>query len=135
MSSAEVGAGALVVRAVLSLVWTILMVAVVLELRRTAVRLREFVRTVELDLRPVLLDAQATLRSANQVVQKVADNSVKVGHVVGALEEAGENIRMTTGVVRAVFGSRFIPVASLMAGVRAGVRLLWRRSTRRRETS
>jgi uncharacterized protein YoxC len=135
MSAVEVGAGALVVLAVLSLVWTIMLVPVLLELRRAAVRLQEFIRTVELDLRPILLEAQATLRTANQVAQRVAENSAKVGHVVEALEEAGENIRMTTRVVRAVFGSRFIPVAGLMAGVRAGVRMLWRRSSRRRETT
>ncbi len=130
-----VGVGALVVLAVLSIVWTILLVPVLLELRRAAFRLQEFIRTLELDLRPVLQEARDAIRTLNQAGQRVAENSAKVGHVVGALEEAGENIRMTTGVIRAVFGSRIIPVATLMAGVRAGVRMLWKRSSRRRERS
>ena len=130
-----VGVGALVILAVLSIVWTILLVAVLLELRRAAFRLQEFIRTIELDLRPILQEAQNAIRTLNQAGQRVAENSAKVGHVVGALEEAGENIRITTRVIRAVFGSRIIPVATLMAGVRAGVRMLWRRSSRRREGS
>jgi uncharacterized protein YoxC len=130
-----VGVGALVVLAVLSILWTILLVPVLLELRRAAFRLQEFIRTIELDLRPVLQQAQDVFRTLNQAGQRVAENSAKVGRVVGALEEAGENIRMTTGVIRAVFGSRIIPVATLMAGVRAGVRMLWKRSSRRRERS
>jgi uncharacterized protein YoxC len=130
-----VGVGALVVLAVLSILWTILLVPVLLELHRAAFRLQEFIRTIELDLRPVLQQAQDVFRTLNQAGQRVAENSAKVGRVVGALEEAGENIRMTTGVIRAVFGSRIIPVATLMAGVRAGVRMLWKRSSRRRERS
>jgi uncharacterized protein YoxC len=130
-----VGEGALVVLAVLSILWTILLVPVLLELRRAAFRLQEFIRTLELDLRPILQDARDALRTLNQAGQRVAENSAKVGHVVGALEEAGENIRITTRVIRAVFGSRIIPVAGVMAGVRAGVRMLWKRSSRRRETS
>ncbi len=129
-----VGVGALVVLAVLSLVWTLALVPVLLELRRASLRRQEFIRTLELDLRPLLREAQEGLRTVNQAAQRVADNSGKVGHVVGALEEAGENIRMTTGVIRAVFGSRVIPVAGLLAGVRAGIRLLWR-SSRRRDKS
>ncbi len=130
-----VGVWALVVLAVLSLVWTILLVPALLALRRAAIRLQELIRTIELDLRPILRQAQEALATLNQAGQKVVENTAKVGRVVGALEEAGENIRMTTGVLRAVFGSRIIPVASLLAGVRAGVRMLWRRSSRRRETS
>jgi hypothetical protein len=41
---------------------------------------------------------------------------------------------VTTGAIRAVFGSRLIPVASVLAGVRAGVKTLWKRYRGRRES-
>ncbi len=126
--------GALVVLAVLGLVWTLILLPVLLEIRRASVRLQEFIRTLELDLRPSLLQAKEVLRSVQQTAQNMADNTAKVGRVAGSLEEAGENIRMATGVVRAIFGSRLLPVAGLMAGVRAGIRMLWRSSRGRKTT-
>jgi len=54
---------------------------------------------------------------------------------MAAVEEAGENLRMTTGTIRAVFGSRLIPIAGVLAGVRAGLKFLWKQYTRRREPS
>jgi hypothetical protein len=54
---------------------------------------------------------------------------------MAAVEEAGGNIRATTGVLRAVFGSRLIPVAGILAGVRAGIKMLLKQYGRRRESS
>jgi len=50
------------------------------------------------------------------------------------LEQAGENVRATTGKVRALLGSRLIPALSLLAGVRAGTKVLLSFYTQRRET-
>ncbi len=126
--------GALVVLAVLGLVWTLSLLPVLLEVRRASVRLQEFIRTLELDLRPFLQEGREVLHNVHQTAQNMADNTAKVGRVAGSLQEASENIRMATGVVRAIFGSRLLPVAGLMAGVRAGIRMLWR-SSRGRKTS
>jgi hypothetical protein len=49
------------------------------------------------------------------------------------LEQAGENVRATTGKVRNLLGSRFIPALSLLAGVRAGTKVLWDVYTHRRK--
>lgn len=126
---------ALVVMAVVSLLWTVLLVAVVLELRRASWRLQEFIRTLELDLRPMLQEAREGVRTAAKAAQGVADGTARLRGAMTALQDAGENLRVTTDVIRAVFGSRLIPVASVLAGLRVGVKTLWRRSRRRRESS
>ncbi len=126
---------ALVVMAVVSLLWTILLVAVVLELRRASWRLQEFIRTLELDLRPMLQEAREGVRTAAKAAQGVADGTARLRGAMTALQDAGENLRVTTDVIRAVFGSRLIPVASVLAGLRVGVKTLWRRYRRRRESS
>ncbi len=126
---------ALVVLAVVSLLWTIMLVPALLELRRAAWRLQEFIRTLELDLRPVIQEARDGVRAATKAAQEVANGAARLRGAMAAVEEAGENLRMTTGTIRAVFGSRLIPIAGVLAGVRAGLKFLWKQYTRRREPS
>jgi uncharacterized protein YoxC len=126
---------ALVVLAVVSVLWTVLLVAVLLELRRLSWRLQEFIRTLELDLRPILEEAREGVRTAAKAAQEVADGTARLRGTMAALQDAGDNIRVTTDVIRAVVGSRLIPVASVLAGLRVGVKTLWRRYRRRRESS
>jgi hypothetical protein len=131
----SMGVAALVVLAVVSLLWTALLILAFLELRRTAWRLQEFIRTVELDLRPVLSEAREGIRTANKAAQEVANGTARLRGALTAVEEAGQNLRATTGVIRSVFGSRLIPVAGLLAGIRVGVKTLWKLSRQRREPS
>jgi uncharacterized protein YoxC len=126
---------ALVVLAVMSLLWTIMIIPALLELRRAAWRLQEFIRTLELDLRPIIQEARDGVRAATKAAQDVAQGTVRLRGAMAAMEEVGENLRMTSGTIRAVFGSRLIPVAGVLAGVRAGAKFLWKQYTRRREAS
>jgi uncharacterized protein YoxC len=126
---------ALVVLAVVSVLWTVLLVAVLQELRRLSWRLQEFIRTLELDLRPIMQEAREGVRTAAKAAQEVADGTARLRGTMAALQDAGDNIRVTTDVIRAVVGSRLIPVASVLAGLRVGVNTLWRRYRRRRESS
>ncbi len=48
----------------------------------------------------------------------------RVRDTLATLAAVGDNIRSTTRVVRAVVGSRVLPVASLVAGVRVGANVL-----------
>jgi hypothetical protein len=119
--------GALVVLAVISVLWTVLLIPALLELRRAAWRLQEFIRTLELELRPTLQEAREGVKTITRAGQAVADGAVRLRGAMEAVEEAGGNLRATTSVLRAVFGSRLIPVASALAGVRAGIKFLLRR--------
>ena len=126
---------ALVVLAVMSVLWTVMIIPALLELRRAAWRLQEFIRTLELDLRPVIQEARDGVRAATKAAEDVANGTARLRGAMAAVEEAGENLRMTTGTIRAVFGSRLIPIASVLVGVRAGGKFLWKQFTRRREPS
>ena len=130
-----VATAAVVVLAVVSLLWTLMLIPALLELRRAAWRMQEFIRTLELDLRPVIQEAREGVRTAAKAAQEVADGTARLRGTMAAIQEAGENLRMTTGTIRAVLGSRLIPVAGVLAGVRAGAKFLWKHYTHRRETS
>ena len=124
----------LVVLAVMSLLWTVVLIAVALEVRRASSRLQEFIRSVEMELKPTLQQAREAIRILNRAAQGAADSAERVRGALVTLEQAGENVRATTGKVRALLGSRLIPALSLLAGVRAGTKVLWSFYTQRRET-
>ena len=124
----------LVVLAVMSLLWTVVLIAVALEVRRASSRLQEFIRSVEMELKPTMQQAREAVRTLNRAAQGAADSAERVRGALVTLEQAGENVRATTGKVRALLGSRLIPALSLLAGVRAGTKVLWSFYTQRRET-
>jgi len=124
----------LVVLAVMSLLWTVVLIAVALEVRRASSRLQEFIRSVEMELKPTMQQAREAIRTLNRAAQGAADSAERVRGALVTLEQAGENVRATTGKVRALLGSRLIPALSLLAGVRAGTKVLWSFYAQRRET-
>ena len=124
----------LVVLAVMSLLWTVVLIAVALEVRRASSRLQEFIRSVEMELKPTMQQAREAIRTLNRAAQGAADSAERVRGALVTLEQAGENVRATTGKVCALLGSRLIPALSLFAGVRAGTKVLWSFYTQRRET-
>jgi len=131
----NLGISALVVMAVVSLLWTALLIPVLLEMRRVSWRLQEFIRSVEMELRPLIQEARQAIQNVEHAAQGVAEGATRLRGAFSAMEEAGENLRATTGVIRAVFGSRLIPAASILAGLRVGLKMLWKRHPRRRETT
>ena len=124
----------LVVLAVMSLLWTVVLIAVALEVRRASSRLQEFIRSVEMELKPTMQQAREAIRTLNRAAQGAVDSAERVRGALVTLEQAGENVRATTGKVRALLGSRLIPALSLLAGVRAGTKVLWSFYAQRRET-
>ena len=123
---------ALVVLAVVSVLWTIMLVIVTSELRRASGRLQEFIRSLELEVKPTIQQARETIRTLTRAAQGAAEGTERVRGTLAKLDAAGDNIRATTRVVRSVVGARLIPVASLVAGVRVGANVLWKLSTQRR---
>jgi hypothetical protein len=122
----------LVVLAVVSVIWTVVLVAVALEVRRASWRLQEFIRSLELELKPAMREAREVISTLKRAAQGAVETTERVRVGLLKLEHAGENIMATTGKIRSVLGLRLIPAASLVAGVRAGTRVLWNLYTRRR---
>ena len=123
---------ALVVLAVVSVLWTIMLVLGTSELRRASWRLQEFIRSLELELKPTIRQVREALRTLNRAAQGAVDGTERVRGTLATLAAVGDTIRATTRVVRAGVGARVLPVAGLVAGVRVGATVLWKLSTQRR---
>ena len=122
----------LVVLAVVSGLWTIMMVIVTSELRRASWRLQTFIRSLELELHPTIQQVRGAIRTLNRSVQGAADGMEWVRGTLATLDKAGDTIRATTRVVRSGSGALLIPVAGFLAGVRVGANVLWKLNTQRR---
>lgn len=132
MSPQAWSAVALWVLAAVAVVWTIVLLALVGELRRTSQRVQDFLRVLEAEMLPALTDMREAARAATRVFQDMGEVTPRLQAALGALEEAGENVRGATGAVRNLFGRRLIPVAGILAGLRAGLRFAWRLYSKRR---
>jgi len=117
---------------VVSVLWTIMLVLVTSELRRASWRLQGVLRSLELELKPTIRHVREAIRTLNRAAQGAADRTERVRDTLARLAAVGDTIRATTRVVRAGVGSRVLPVASLVAGVRVGATVLWTRSPQRR---
>lgn len=124
----------LVILAVVSVIWTVVFVVAALELRRASWRLQEFIRSVELELKPTMQEAREAIQNLKRAAEGAAEGTERVRAVLMKVEQAGENVRATTIRFRSLLGSRLIPAASLWAGVRVGTKVLWNLYTRRRES-
>jgi hypothetical protein len=126
-------AAALVVLAVLGIVWTIVLASLVGELKRSAQRLDAVLQALHADVPSTLAEVREAARGLANVAQQLGEAAPHLRSAMGALQEAGENVRGATAAVRSVFGYRLIPAAGILAGLRTGLRYAWR-IYRRRES-
>jgi hypothetical protein len=131
--ASTLSAAALLVLAGLSILWTVVLLSLMGELKRRSERLDGVLRVLEVELPPALTEIREAARSVNRVVQDLGESTPRLRATLTALAEAGENVRGATGAVRNLFGYRFIPVAGILAGLRTGLRYAWR-VYRRRES-
>jgi hypothetical protein len=128
-----IGVASLAVLAVMSVIWTIVLVVVALEVRRASARLQEFIRSLEIELKPTMHEARDAVHTFGQAAQRAAESTERIRTTLVKLERVGDHLRATTGNIRSLFAPRLIPLASLLAGVRAGSKILWKLYTRGRE--
>ncbi|HTX53525.1 MAG TPA: hypothetical protein VMD08_08940 [Candidatus Baltobacteraceae bacterium] len=122
----ELAVAALVIMAAVSLLWTVVLAVVSMNLFRLFRRGDDLLRVVEVELRPVLQDLREVLRKAQKVADGAAESTERVRSTLERLQGTAENLRNATGKIRAVISPRFLPAASLLAGITTGTKVLWK---------
>ncbi len=100
------------------------MVPALLQLRRTARQAEDFLRVVELELRPALIDLKEVIRNLNRASDQVAGGIEKVGGALDAIQETGQTVRYANQLIKHIVFPKLITGAALMTGLRVGVRTL-----------
>ncbi len=100
------------------------MVPALLQLRRTARQAEDFLRVVELELRPALIDLKEVIRNLNRASDQVAGGIEKVGGALDAIQETGQTVRYANQLIKHIVFPKLITGVALMTGLRVGVRTL-----------
>ncbi len=108
------------------------MVPALLQLRRTARQAEDFLRVVELELRPALIELKEVMGNLNRASDQVAVGIEKVGGTLDAIQETGRTVRYANQLVKQIVFPKLITGAALMTGLRVGVRTLIARLLGRR---
>ena len=94
------------------------------QIRRTARQAEEFLRLIELEFRPALIDLKEVIRHLNRVSDTVTVGVEKVGGTLEAIQEVGQTVRIANELVQQIVFPKLITGAAFITGLRAGLRTL-----------
>jgi len=94
------------------------------QIRRTARQAEEFLRLIELEFRPALIDLKEVIRHLNRVSDTVTVGVEKVGGTLEAIQEVGQTVRIANDLVQQIIFPKLITGAAFVTGLRAGLRTL-----------
>lgn len=109
-----------------SVIGIIVLIFVLIELRQTIGRLREFITVTEASLKPTLDELPYTLRSIRRITENVSVATDDVKRLTASVRQTGENIHRITSYVDAVTSTSMIRMSGLRAGIKTGIGVLLR---------
>lgn len=95
-----------------------------IQFRRTARQAEDFLRVVELELRPALIDLKEVIRNLNRASDQVTGGIEKVSGTLEAIAEAGQTVRTANQLIHHIVFPKLITGAALVTGLRVGLRTL-----------
>ncbi len=100
------------------------MIPMLVQLRRTARQAEDFLRLVELELRPALVEVKDVMRNLNRASDQVNDGLGKMGGTLDAIAEAGHTVRDANQLVQQFVFPKLITGAAFTTGLRVGLKTL-----------
>jgi len=109
---------------VLFLLLVLGMVPAFVQLRRTLRQTEDFLRVVELEMRPALIDLKEVIRNLGRASEQVKGGIEKVSGTLEAIAETGQTVRYANQLIRHIVFPKLITGAAVVAGLRVGLRTL-----------
>ncbi len=100
------------------------MVPTFVQIRRTARQAEDFLRVIELELRPSLIEMKEVIRNFNRASDQVAGGIEKVGGTLEAIQKTGQTVRYANQLIQQIVFPKLITGAVVMTGLRVGLRTL-----------
>jgi uncharacterized protein YoxC len=129
MATWEIAVGVLAATGVVA---TAFAIPLLIHLRRSMDRVDRLLQEAEVHLGPALGDLREVARNMNKASAGVADGVAQVGRTFEAVGELGKTLQGANAVLRAALGPSVTLLGGLIAGVKAGGRVLLRQLFRRR---
>jgi len=129
MAMWEIAVGVL---AAIGVVLAAFAIPILMHLRRSLDRVDRLLHEAEVHLGPALAEFREMTRNLNKASAGVADGVAQVGRTFEAVGELGKTLQGANAVLRAALGPGVTLLGGLIAGVKAGGRVLLRQLFRRR---
>ncbi len=129
MAMWEIAVGVL---AAIGVVLAAFAIPILIHLRRSMDRVDRLLHEAEVHLAPALAEFREMTRNLNKASAGVADGVAQVGRTFEAVGELGKTLQGANAVLRAALGPGVTLLGGLIAGVKAGGRVLLRQLFRRR---
>ena len=100
------------------------MVPAFVQIRRTARQAEDFLRIIELELRPSLIEMKEVILNLSRASDQVKGGIEKVGGTLEAIAEAGQTVRDANKLIHHIVFPKLITGAALVTGLRVGLRTL-----------
>ncbi|MDE2058693.1 MAG: DUF948 domain-containing protein [candidate division NC10 bacterium] len=100
------------------------MILALMQLQRIARQAEEYLKVVELELRPTLVELKEVIRNLNRISDQVAGGMEKMGGTVDAIAEAGQTVRDANQLVQHFVFPKLITGAAFTTGLRVGLKTL-----------
>ena len=114
--------GALIVLSVVAT--SVFLILLILELRKTARSLSEFLERTEESFKPTLEELQQTLRSLRNVSDNLSDATNDIKTFSMAVRDVGQHVRHISNTIEDVTSSTAIKASGLKVGIRTALGVL-----------
>lgn len=105
-------------------VTSVFLILLILELRKTARSISEFLERTEESFKPTLEELQQTLRSLRNVSDNLTDATNDVKTFSGAVRDVGQQVRHISNAIEDVTSSTAIKASGLKVGIRTALDVL-----------
>ena len=106
------------------LIFVCFLVYVLLELRKSARALTDFLRTTEGSLKPTLEELQHTLKSMRQVTDDINSVTADIRLISGSARDIGQNLKKISMLLNEAGSDAIIKVSGLRVGIRTALEVL-----------
>lgn len=100
------------------------LISLIIELKKTARALREWLKTTEELTRPTFEELQQSLKSIKNVSDDINTVTTDIKTFSVALKDTGQNIKTLSTLIEQVTSSTLIKVSGLRAGIRTALEVL-----------
>jgi len=115
------------------LILVFLLIRLLLEMRRLAVALMNFLEQAQADLSPIVTNLTETSERLRDVSAEAGEGVAKLSDLFIAIGEGAGTIRLVNSMLRSLLPSSVIGAVSFVAGVKAGLSVLMNQLFRRRK--
>ena len=102
----------------------VFLIGLIMELRKTARSINEFLKTTEESFKPTLEELQLTLKSLRNVSDNLNDATDDIKAFSGAVRDVGQNVKHISNIIEDVTSSTAIKASGLKVGISTALGVL-----------